>query len=827
MHEPELTLWEWLVRKWETPLFQRAVRFLAAAILGAAGVYYLVQDAGSGNWILLFLGAAFFLVLGLRIELPEKRLPVIPEEVPPKGETVARPVQPAAISEPAAASELQIAPEETAGAGLEPMPEPSAAIGPASVPAPSAARAPEAPAPAPRTIGCMSLVRIPLALILALSAQWVMDTRPIGTEDARLLGWALYGFAFLILGWALFSGDAVFSIDSPLGIGNGIRFNRQRLWLLAGAVLFGGLVYIGSSGGLFRPMALLTLAIALAYWCLALGEYPGSFVDGLLKAGKSSWNRLRAFGGSLQRGITLSPWALLVAASFAVLVFTRSVDLSAVPPEMTSDHVEKLINVSGIFQGMPYIFFANNGGREALAFYLIAFVSKAFGTGISFLSLKIVSVSAGILTLPFLYLLGREIADRRVGLLAMILGGIAYWPDMISRIGLRLPLAMLFCAATLYFFYKALRRRSWNDFLWSGVALGIGMYGYTPIRVVPLAMLVIAGLFLLHPASKGSRKWAVAGLLVSIGTAFLLFLPFLRYAVDFPEDFLLRTQTRILWEGATVSEVAQRFLGNISNAMQMFSWNDGVGWFNCVPLRPALDIVTGGLFHLGFLGIIVHAWKKRSWEALSIVLVIPILLLPSILALSFPNENPSLARAIAAVPAVFLLPALALVLLLDYLRGLLPGTGGIWAGAVFSAALIAVAAAQDFDLTLRQYPETYRLNSENASELGTFMRRFVDTIGAPEDAYLVPYPYWVDDRIMNIEAGFPIQSKHYLFSEEIPDFIFGGRPTLFLLFAEDTESLEALLQKFPDGYYARVVSSYPGNDFIYFIVPGVMPSENP
>ncbi len=144
-----------------------------------------------------------------------------------------------------------------------------------------------------------------------------------------------------------------------------------------------------------------------------------------------------------------------------------------------------------------------------------------------------------------------------------------------------------------------------------------------------------------------------------------------------------------------------------------------------------------------------------------------------------------------------------------------------------AAALIAAGAVQDFDLTLRQYPQTYRQNVENASELGVFMRNFVNSIGAPEDVYLVPFPYWVDDRIMNIAAGFPINSQHYLFPDQIAGFVSSGRPTLFLLLAEDSESLEALKLKFPDGYYDTVASSFPNHDFIYFVVPGTPVAANP
>jgi hypothetical protein len=794
MPETELSVWDWLVRRWKTPRWKRAARMLAAGLLAAAGVGYLLALPASVNWLPLFAGALVFLILGLRIEVPDEPLPVEPEGFEPVPEMIAP-----------AAEQPKPATEQSAAPGSEP-----------------------APLEEKRPISILVLLRIPLALMTAVSAQWVMDIRPMGVDKSQTLGSVLYIASFLIFLWAILSGDAVYPLISTSGAGGGIRFNRQRLFLLAGGIFFGLLAYAGSAGGLFRPLALLSLAFALVYWWAALAEYPGSFIDGVIHAFQSAGARIRAIGESQQKGFTLSWWSLLVVLIFALLVFTRTVNMGAIPPEMTSDHVEKLFNVTEILDGKYYIFFSNNGGREALEFYLVALVSQLFGTGISFLSLKIVSIAVGILTLPFLYLLGREIADRRVGLLAMILGGVAYWPDMISRIGLRLPLAMLFCAATLYFFYKALRRRSWNDFLWAGAALGIGLYGYTPIRVVPLALLVILVLFLLHPASKGSRKWAVGGSLVTLGTMTILFLPFLRYAVEFPADFWMRTTTRILpGETYSVVDLAKTFANNLWIALQMFSWNDGVGWFNCVPLRPALDVITGGLFHIGLIGLLVWGFKKGNWEAFSIVLLLPVLLLPTALALAIPNENPSLARAIAAVPVVYLMPALTLVLVIDFLRGLVPGRVGMWFATAMAAALIAAGAVQDFDLTQRQYPETYRQNVENASELGAFMRNFVNSIGTPEDVYLIPYPYWVDDRIMNIAAGFPINSKHYLFPDQIAGFEYSGRPTLFLLLAEDKDSLEALKQKFPNGYFATVISAYPNHDFIYFVVPGTPVAANP
>jgi 4-amino-4-deoxy-L-arabinose transferase-like glycosyltransferase len=112
--------------------------------------------------------------------------------------------------------------------------------------------------------------------------------------------------------------------------------------------------------------------------------------------------------------------------------------------------------------------------------------AQVFGTGFSFFSLKLGTVLLGILTIPFVYMLGREVGNKRVALFALFLFGIAYWPNVISRIGLRFPLYPLFLAPTLLFLIRGLRTRNRNDFILCGIFLGFGLHGYSPFRIVPL-----------------------------------------------------------------------------------------------------------------------------------------------------------------------------------------------------------------------------------------------------------------------------------------------------------------------------------------------------
>src|SRR5665811_524806 len=103
-------------------------------------------------------------------------------------------------------------------------------------------------------------------------------------------------------------------------------------------------------------------------------------------------------------------------------------------------------------------------------------IRDRFHTGISFISLKIGMVAAGLLTLPYLYLLAKEFWNKRVAFLALIFAGVAFWPNVISRVGLRFALYPLFTAPALYYLMKGLKNGTRNDFIWSGIAIGIGLH---------------------------------------------------------------------------------------------------------------------------------------------------------------------------------------------------------------------------------------------------------------------------------------------------------------------------------------------------------------
>ncbi len=176
----------------------------------------------------------------------------------------------------------------------------------------------------------------------------------------------------------------------------------------------------------------------------------------------------------------------------------------------------------------------------------------------------------------------------------------------------------MFVAPTLYYLIRGLRTSNRNDFILAGLALGIGLHGYTPIRILPLVVLVAVGLYLLHPQARGKRLQTISGLLVLVLVSLIVFLPLLRFALEYPTLFDLRAFSRLgTTERPLPGPALVIFLKNLWNASIMFFWSDGQIWVHSVTNSPALDIISAALYYLGVVLLLVRYIRRRTWQDLS------------------------------------------------------------------------------------------------------------------------------------------------------------------------------------------------------------------
>lgn len=675
-----------------------------------------------------------------------------------------------------------------------------------------------------------------LGLILGLAAQSILDStvrnNPIWSA-AAMLGVMLYALAFGLILWSAWRGEWIAIFRSPATVDPALTpasdpLTVHGLWLIFGLVS-AGLVFLTSGDNLFSGLSLSLLMVAIvslvaAFWHRMPRGNPIGGWSSRMRSGLK-----RVVGSSLAKGNlanSLAFWAILMLGAYF-----RFSNLETTPGEMTSDHAEKILDVLRVLAGQTNIFFPNNGGREALQIYMVAALHYLLGIEINFIALKIVSSLVGFLSLPLLYMLGKEIANRRVGLLAMAFAGVAYWPNVVSRHGLRLPFYFLFTALVMLFLVRGLQRKQRNDFIWLGVALGASLYGYSADRILPILVAAGIAIFLLNEKLKRNTAEVRGGqqilwyFLISLVLASVIFLPMLRYFLEQPEAFLYRTMTRISSVEQPLPEPAWLiFLKNSLRALAMVSWSNGEVWTTSIPYRPALDLVAGGLFWGGAALALVDTLRHRRWISLFLLISIPVLMVPSILSLAFPAENPNLYRTGGAIIPIFLLVGLAMDGLMTTLENGLVGLGMVyrkwmvsWSLALF---LLCISAFQCYDLVFNQYRTLYQLSAWNTSDMGAVVRNFTGTIGPVENVWLMGYPYWVDARLVGINAGYPLRN-FALFPAEVKQIPENEQAKLFLLNSEDHVAIEALQQRFPQGVLTAYHSETPGKDFDLFYVPPV------
>ena len=646
--------------------------------------------------------------------------------------------------------------------------------------------------------------RLYLALILALFAQRQLDTE----TQSVTIPIILYVLSMIFLVWSI--------ITNEINVSKGreeeqwtetIEFQKNPFYILIPLIIISFFTF---SGNQFT-------AINLMLWFVVIYLIFRAF---WLRPNNQDNKKPFSF-----RSVSIFPikikftkWHLLVSVVIFIAAFYRLFQLDTIPAEMFSDHAEKLLDVADILAGNTSIFFPRNTGREAFQMYLTAFVSMIFNTRISFMSLKLGTAIAGILTLPYIYYLGKEIGNRYVGILALFFAGIAYWPNVISRVGLRFTLYPFFVAPTMYYFIRGLKKSRRNDFILSGIFLGLGLHGYSPSRLVPILLIVGMVLYLLTNRSNINRKKAINAFILLAFVSLVIFLPLLRYWTQNPDMFGYRALSRLgTTERAYPGSIIVIFLKNFWDAIIMCFWKNGNIWVHSVTNRPALDVVSAVFYFWGLVILFIRFIKNWNWIDIFLLFSIPILMLPSILSLAFPDENPSLNRTAGALVPVFLVTAIGFE---TFIRSLLNSSFSRVSKAIAIgtiALLISWMSIQNYDLIFNQYKNQFVNNAWNTSEIGEVIRGFSDSIGKKDSAYVIPYPHWVDTRLVGINAGFP-EKDYALWPENFQQSVDVNPPKLFIIKPENKDALNQLIMMYPGGVLQTYTSETEGKDFYTYTV---------
>ncbi|MBC7814481.1 MAG: hypothetical protein H7175_25215 [Burkholderiales bacterium] len=555
------------------------------------------------------------------------------------------------------------------------------------------------------------------------------------------------------------------------------------------------------------------------------------------------------------------PTIVALLAIMAFGAFFRLSNLEQVPPEMTSDHVEKLLDSQRVLDGTHQVFFPNNGGREPAQMYFMALLSQVPGLGMNFTTLKLLTVIEGLLTLPALWWMGREIIGRKerrlgniVGLLLAALVAASYWHTVLSRLALRIVLTPLVVSLLLIYLSRAMRYNRRADFIKAGLVIGFGLYTYQAARILPVVVVIgIALAFLVKARKDRPRTDYLTNFAVLVLVALVVFVPLFAFSIQSPNDFWRRTSGRLLGDdiitltdtdgniterNATVEERIQAFntnmpvlLSNIRSALLMWNWKGDVAWINGAPNYPTMDVLAGSLLILGAAAWLARMIRRRDVVDWLLPVAIFVLLLPSAFSIAYPIENPSATRTSGTLPEVYLLAALPLALMLRSLIRLMPRYVGPLIAVIIAGYCVVTSYVANAAVYFNPYVTAYLDSALPYSEAGRVLREFNESVGSDGNGFMIGYAYWWDHRAVGLDAGLVDWPNGIISTADIPSILaatsvdvtrYRFDPTKDMMFfyaAEDADTQLRLQAYFPTGFWQEYISYQPEDHYKIFRVP--------
>ncbi|MCL4262584.1 MAG: glycosyltransferase family 39 protein [Anaerolineae bacterium] len=410
------------------------------------------------------------------------------------------------------------------------------------------------------------------------------------------------------------------------------------------------------------------------------------------------------------------PILLILLLAFGL----RLAALTDLPPGLTHDEANHGREAIGILNGIWLFYFPLNYGSEPLYSYTVAGFMALLGEGL--LALRLVNVMAGTAVIAAVYAWANRAFDRRVALVTAVLLALSFWPLATSREALRAGLLPLFMTLAVWFFWQLFNHRSsvighrssvighWSLVIGFGVCVAVTLHIYLAARVAWLLFPLFLLYLLLVHRPHFWRMWrpTLAGLLL----AALLVTPMFLYLERYPYAL-----TRLDMLDRPLNDLRQGNLlplaRNVTGALLAFVWpgqGDQFLAYN-LPGRPVFEAVTAAFF---LVGVAVCLWRWRQPQAAFLLLWFGVGILPSLITGATANTT----RNLAALPAVFILPAIGFWAVAGWAAARWPRTGWWVTAVALTVWLLWVGATTINDYFIRwgQSPEVRGAYQRNLVE---------------------------------------------------------------------------------------------------------------
>jgi len=365
---------------------------------------------------------------------------------------------------------------------------------------------------------------------------------------------------------------------------------------------------------------------------------------------------------SVPKKVTLQKWltqqnvwasiALLIVA--AIALFMRLHQLEQFPQTIFFDEADNAAQAIKLVRNTDVRpVYVESTNLPAHFLYVMAWMFQHYGGNA--LAMRYTTVLFGVATVILAFLLFKRWFGWPVAFLGAFCLAVMRWNLTFSRLAMHGITVPFFVFLAVYLLDRAWANRRLFDWALLGLALGFSLCFYTPLRVLPVAIIGFLGLMALitfiKQRSIGKAKEMMAPAIVLLLGLLIAVAPFGQYALRKPEVVFARTEEVSFFNstkrlepslpGALWNQVSQYFL--------MFNVRGDSNPRHNLPDAPLLDPIMGALFLVG-AGMALWRINRRN-NALMWILLIA-MNLPGIFSLEI--EAPHALRSIGTMmPALY------------------------------------------------------------------------------------------------------------------------------------------------------------------------------
>jgi len=358
-------------------------------------------------------------------------------------------------------------------------------------------------------------------------------------------------------------------------------------------------------------------------------------------------------------------WQLLLL--LAAGTFLRFYKLASLPPGLHPDEAANGLDViSMIEKGKFAAIYDTNGPREALFLYLqgiFVWIGHTFNiAALNYtpLALRIAPAIIGVVTIWAIYLLGKELYNKNVGLIAAAALTVSAWHIQFSRNGFRAIMAPLALTLLFYFFIRAYREGKLKYYIATGVTFALGFYTYLSFRMAPLVLIALLIFILVKDKQFLSKNWKNIGWM---GTAFLVvMIPMFIHFYHVPADIAGRASTSVFNKELNQGNPAKTFLIGVEKTALMFNVHGDENYRHNVGGTPMLDPIVGILF---WIGVVIVLFGLGKIENFLLLMWAGALSMPELLTA---EGIPHALRIVGIMPVVFLCVGIAVNWIIEKLK---------------------------------------------------------------------------------------------------------------------------------------------------------------